>query len=170
MSTLRREPEDARAGSLRKPDSLWRYDEWKREFDQLVANGNLPNLSRVRISHDHVGRFAMALGGFDTPETRHADTDLALGLMVEAVAKSNCAKDTLFIITEDDCQDGPDHVDSHRATTYVVGPYVKERVVVSTPYSQDQTGIDAKLSDGVLRLELPKVEKARPRQITVRTD
>jgi HSP20 family molecular chaperone IbpA len=33
----------------------------------------------------------------------------------------------------------------------------------------DQTKIDAKLTDGVLRLELPKVEKVRPRQITVRT-
>jgi HSP20 family protein len=33
----------------------------------------------------------------------------------------------------------------------------------------NQTGIDAKLTDGVLRLELPKVEKAKPRQITVRT-
>lgn len=32
----------------------------------------------------------------------------------------------------------------------------------------DQSKIDAKLSDGVLRLELPKVEKARPRQIQVR--
>lgn len=33
----------------------------------------------------------------------------------------------------------------------------------------EQSKIDAKLTDGVLRLELPKAEKARPRQIAVRT-
>ena len=110
----------------RYPD-LWRYNEWKREFDQYVANGNLPSLSLVRISHDHMGSFGTALGGVNTPETQQADCDLAMGLMIEAVANSRYADDTLIIITEDDVQDGPDHVDSHRGTAFVVGPVREER-------------------------------------------
>jgi YVTN family beta-propeller protein len=117
------------------PD-LWRYNEWKREFDLFVANRNLPNLSLVRVSHDHTGSFGTALAGVNTPETQQADDDLAVGRLVEAVAHSPYAADTLIFITEDDAQDGPDHVDSHRTTTYVVGPYVKKRAVVSTHYSQ----------------------------------
>jgi hypothetical protein len=117
------------------PD-LWRYNEWKREFDQFVTAGNLPSLSLVRFSHDHMGSFSSALGGVNTPETQQADDDLAVGRLVEAVAKSRYANDTLVIVTEDDCQDGPDHVDSHRATAYVVGPYVKQGAIVNTHYSQ----------------------------------
>src|SRR5262249_8089262 len=65
------------------PD-LWRYNEWKREFDQFVANGSLPSLSLLRISHDHMGSFGTALGGVNTPEAQQADCDLALGRIVEA--------------------------------------------------------------------------------------
>src|SRR5262249_2956370 len=60
----------------------------------------------------------------------------AVGKLVEAVAHSPYASNTLIIIIEDDSQDGADHVDSHRATTYLVGPYVKHNAVVSTRYSQ----------------------------------
>src|SRR6266478_3937969 len=90
----------------------------------------------MRVSHDHMGSFGSALGGVNTPETQQADDDLAVGRLVQAVSASPYAADTLIIITEDDCQDGPDHVDSHRATAYVVGPYVKQGAVVSTRYSQ----------------------------------
>jgi YVTN family beta-propeller protein len=124
-----------RGYDMNYPD-LWLYNEWKREFDQFVANGNLPNLSLVRLPHDHMGSFATALGGVNTPETQQADGDLALGLMVQAVASSRYADDTLFVVVEDDCQDGPDHVDSHRAIAFVIGPYVKQGAVISTRYSQ----------------------------------
>jgi YVTN family beta-propeller protein len=117
------------------PD-LWRYNEWKREFDQYVSSGHLPSLTLFRVSHDHMGSFGSALAGVNTPETQQADDDLAVGKLVEAVANSPFAASTLVIITEDDCQDGPDHVDSHRATAYVVGPYVKKNAVVNTRYSQ----------------------------------
>jgi len=117
------------------PD-LWRYNEWKREFDGFVASGNLPSLSLVRLSHDHTGGFGTALGGVNTPETQQADNDLSVGRLVEAVAHSPYAADTVIIVTEDDAQDGPDHVDSHRATAYVVGAYVKQGRVVSARYSQ----------------------------------
>ena len=117
------------------PD-LWRYNEWKREFDQFVANKDLPMLTTFRISHDHMGSFGTALGGVNTPETQQADCDLSLGRLIEAVANSPYAKDTLIFVVEDDVQDGPDHVDSHRGPAFVVGPYVKQGKVVSTHYSQ----------------------------------
>jgi Phosphoesterase family len=119
----------------RYPD-LWLYNEWKREFDQFVTNGNLPSLQMVRLSHDHMGSFGTALGGVTTPETQNADNDLAVGRLVEAVAKSPYAASTVIIVTEDDVQDGPDHIDSHRGTAYVVGAYVKKGAVVSTRFNQ----------------------------------
>jgi hypothetical protein len=71
------------------PD-LWRYNEWKREFDGYVANGNLPSLSLVRLSHDHMGSFSTALAGVNTPETQQADDDYAVGRLIEAVAHRYC--------------------------------------------------------------------------------
>jgi YVTN family beta-propeller protein len=117
------------------PD-VWRFNEWNREFQQFVANGQLPNLEFVRLSHDHTGSFSSALGGVNTPETQQADNDLAVGRLVEAVAHSPYANSTVIFVTEDDSQDGPDHVDSHRAPAYVVGAYVKQNAVVSTRYNQ----------------------------------
>jgi len=118
------------------PD-LWRFNEWNREFQQFVANGNLPTLEMIRgLSHDHTGSFSQALGGVNTPELQQADNDYAVGLLVQAVAHSPYASNTLIIIIEDDSQDGADHVDSHRSTTYFVGPYVKKNTIVSTRYSQ----------------------------------
>ncbi len=116
------------------PD-YWRYREWEREFAGYEKTGDLPSLSLVRLMHDHMGNFTDALDGVNTPELQQADNDYAVGLLADRVAHSRFARDTLIFVIEDDAQDGPDHVDAHRSTAYVIGPYVKRGAVVSTRYT-----------------------------------
>ena len=113
----------------------WRFKEWEREFDDFVEGNDLPRLELVRLCHDHLGSFADAIDGVNTVETQFADNDYALGLLVDKVASSPFAKDTLIFVVEDDAQNGPDHVDAHRSIAYVIGPYVKQGEVISQHYT-----------------------------------
>ncbi|MBS0359735.1 MAG: phosphoesterase, partial [Proteobacteria bacterium] len=116
------------------PD-YWRFQEWKREFDGYAARRDLPALTLLRLAHDHTGEFARGIDGINTVEAEVADNDYAVGLVAQTIAESPFAKDTLIFVIEDDAQDGPDHVSSRRTTAYVVGPYVRQHAVVSTPYT-----------------------------------
>jgi YVTN family beta-propeller protein len=109
----------------------WRFKEWEREFDEYVKRDNLPNLELLRLPHDHFGNFSEAQDGVNTVETMMADNDYAFGLVLEKVAHSKYAKDTLVFVIEDDAQNGADHVDAHRSIAFVAGPYVKHGAVVS---------------------------------------
>ena len=113
----------------------WRFKEWEREFDGFVAKGALPNLMMVRLAHDHTGSFEQGLDGLNSVETELADNDYAVGLLLEKVAKSPFAEDTLIFVIEDDAQDGPDHVDAHRSIAFIAGPYVKHGAVVSKRFT-----------------------------------
>ena len=112
------------------PD-FWRIQEWRREFDAYVKTGNLPTLELLRLPNDHFGDFVHAPPGFNTVETQMADNDYALGLVVDAVAHSPYAESTLIIAVEDDSQDGPDHVDTHRSLLIVAGAKIRRGAVVS---------------------------------------
>jgi hypothetical protein len=116
------------------PD-YYRYTEWARDFDANYATGGLPSLTLVEMGHDHTGSFGTAIDLVNTPELQEADNDYAVGLLIQKIAGSIYANDTLVFVIEDDAQDGGDHVDSHRTTAYVAGAYVKQGVVVSTPYN-----------------------------------
>jgi DNA-binding beta-propeller fold protein YncE len=114
---------------------FWREREWERELDGFVAKGAVPGLMLVRLAHDHTGSFAQGLDGISSVETELADNDYAVGLLIEKVAHSPIAKDTLIFSIEDDAQDGPDHVDAHRSIAFIAGPYVKHGAVVSSRYT-----------------------------------
>jgi DNA-binding beta-propeller fold protein YncE len=116
------------------PD-YWRVQEWKREFAAFSASGNAPNLMLLHLGTDHIGEFARALDGLNTPETQIAGNDYAVGLVIETVANSPFAKDTVIISIEDDACDGPDHVDAHRSVTLFAGAYVRQHALVSTRYT-----------------------------------
>jgi hypothetical protein len=118
---------------LKVPDQD-RFTEWKKEFDQFVANKNLPNFLMVRFPRDHT---AGTTPGANTPQAMVADNDLAVGKLVEAVSHSPYWGSTAIFIIEDDAQNGPDHVDAHRSTCYVVSPFVRRGVVDSQFYNTD---------------------------------
>ena len=48
---------------------------------------------------------------------------MAVGRVVDAVSHSPYWDDTAFLILEDDAQDGPDHIDSHRSIALVISKY-----------------------------------------------
>ena len=116
------------------PD-YWRVQEWKREFAAFSATKSAPNLMLVQLANDHTGDFARAIDGVNTPDTQVADNDYALGLIIETVANSPFANDTLVISLEDDPLGGFDHVDAYRSVALFAGPYVRQHALVSTRYT-----------------------------------
>jgi hypothetical protein len=56
-------------------------------------------------------------------------------MFIEYLSKSPIWNESVVFILEDDAQDGADHVDAHRSTAYVAGPFVKRDFVDHTMYS-----------------------------------
>jgi hypothetical protein len=109
-----------------------RYQEWAREVRPAEATNGFPTFELVRFMNDHTGSFSAAIDGVNTPELQQADNHYAVSLLIQKNCNSPYKLNTLSFVLADDAQDCPDHVDAHRSTGYVVGPYVKPGQVVST--------------------------------------
>lgn len=97
-----------------------RADVWLKDLREFTARGAMPRLQIVRLPNDHT---AGARAGMPTPRAMMADNDLALGRIIEALSRSPFWKNTVVFVLEDDAQNGPDHVDSHRSPLLVISPY-----------------------------------------------
>ena len=110
-----------------------RAKEFIEELGEFEKSGKMPQFMVMRMGNDHTSGLA---AGKLSPLALAADNDLAVGMVVEAVSKSKFWGETAIFIIEDDAQNGPDHVDSHRAPAYVISPWVKRGTVNSTMYNQ----------------------------------
>jgi DNA-binding beta-propeller fold protein YncE len=103
-----------------------RADLWIAELQDFVRQGTMPTLEIVRLPNDHT---AGVRAGAPTPLAMFADNDLALGRMVEALSRSPFWASTVMFVLEDDAQNGPDHVDSHRSPLLVISAYNRPGVI-----------------------------------------
>ena len=97
------------------PDQF-RVDLWQQDFNKDVEADRVPSLETLWIMCDHTG-------GPAGVAAEQADNDLAVGRIIDTISHSPAWKDSVIFVTEDDAQDGVDHVDGHRSPGYVVSPY-----------------------------------------------
>ncbi len=111
------------------PDQF-RVDLWQQDFKADDAAGTVPALSILWVMCDHTG-------GPPTPDAEQADNDLAIGRIIDYVSHSKVWSSSAIFISEDDAQNGVDHVDGHRSPGYVVSPYaVQSGTADHTYYTQ----------------------------------
>ncbi len=103
------------------------------ELKEWEKKGKMPNLVIMLLPNDHTSGMRP---GMPTPEASVADNDLALGKIVEAVTHSPFWPKTCIFVTEDDPQNGFDHVDGHRTVGMVISPYTKRGYVDHHNYNQ----------------------------------
>jgi len=118
--------------NLDYPD-VERAEEFVKELKGFDAAGRMPQLLIVRMGNDHTSG---TTPGKIAPLSAVADNDQGVGMLVEALSKSRFWNETAIFVIEDDAQNGPDHVDSHRAPAFVISPWVKKGTVNSTMYTQ----------------------------------
>ena len=102
------------------------------DLAEFEKRGSMPQFMIMRLGNDHTSGTSP---GKWTPQACMADNDYALGMIVEAVSKSRFWGKTAIFVLEDDAQNGPDHVDSHRSPAFVISPYTRRGVIDSTLYN-----------------------------------
>jgi len=97
-----------------------RVTEWARDNGFLSGQPNLAAFEIMRLPNDHTQG---TRAGYPTPQAYLAQNDAAVGRLVDIVSHSSLWASTAIFVTEDDAQNGPDHVDAQRTASLVISPY-----------------------------------------------
>jgi YVTN family beta-propeller protein len=113
-----------------------RADDFLRELSLFEATGTMPSFSFLWMTDDHTQG---ATPGALTPESHVARNDRALGRILDGLSHSRFWDDMAIFVTEDDPQDGQDHVDAHRTLQLVLSPYARRGYVSDVHHSNLST-------------------------------
>ena len=102
------------------------------DLAQFEKAGKMPQLLIMRLGNDHTSGTS---AGKIAPLSSFADNDYALGMVVEGISRSSFWKSTAIFVLEDDAQNGPDHIDSHRSAAFIISPYTRTGAIDSTMYN-----------------------------------
>ena len=120
-----------RSFDLDYPD-VKRAQTFLEDLAEFEKTGAMPALMTMRLGNDHTSG---TTAGKIAPLSSFADNDYALGMIVEGLSRSKFWKNTAIFVLEDDAQNGPDHIDSHRSVAYVISPYTRTGKIDSTMYN-----------------------------------
>lgn len=104
----------------------------------------------------------LALDAWETPTALHVEVDLP-GVRAEDVdVQAQAGELTLKVARPEAPQDGDRWLRRERGT----GSFTR---TLALPVDVDASAVEAELSNGVLRLRLPKAPQAQPRAIQIKT-
>ena len=119
------------------PDQF-RVDMFERDLRERWLSGNepFPSIITMSLPNDH-GAEERPEEGYPYFASYMADNDLALGRVVQLLSQTPYWREMAIFVTEDDAQNGRDHVDHHRSLCLVISPFARRghvsRVHVSIP-------------------------------------
>jgi DNA-binding beta-propeller fold protein YncE len=110
------------------PDQ-YRFEQFRKEFESRYVVGllPLPQFIYIWLPNDHTAK-PRPEDGYAYRASYVADNDLALGKIIDLLSHSKFWPEMAIFITEDDAQNGRDHVDAHRSVLLVVSPFSRRAV------------------------------------------
>jgi YVTN family beta-propeller protein len=98
------------------------------QFIAEIRETGLSQFTFIHLPNDHTAD-ARPDDGYPYRESFVADNDYALGRILEFLSALPSWKDTVVLITEDDAQNGIDHIDAHRTVLIAAGPWIKRNYI-----------------------------------------
>jgi len=97
-----------------------------------IEAGELADFTFLSLPNDHGNGVKP---GVPTPPSMTADTDYAVGIVVDAISHSPYWDKTVIFVMQDDPQGSDDHIDEGRSPLLVISPWVRPGYVSHAHYS-----------------------------------